>query len=73
MTSFYKFISQNTPMYQNIYNSFNAMAGLGNSGSLEQTLWWIVLAGLVFGGLAVAIGYRGTKRHGLAAVIPAKF
>lgn len=73
MTSFYKFLSETTPMYQNIYSSFNTMAGLGNTGAFEQTLWWVVLSGLLLGALAVWIGYRGKERRGLAAVIPARF
>lgn len=73
MSGVYKFISQTTPMYQNIYSDFNIMAGLGNTGAFEQTLWWIILGGLVLGGLAVWIGYRSKERRGLAAVIPAVF
>lgn len=73
MTSFYKFLSQTTPMYQNIYSSYNIMANLGNTGAFQQTLWWVALGGLVIGSLAVWIGYRGKQRRGLAAVIPAKF
>lgn len=73
MTSFYKFLSQTTPMYQNIYSSYNIMANLGNTGAFQQTLWWVALGGLVIGSLAVWIGYRGKERRGLAAVIPTKF
>lgn len=73
MPSFFKWLSNYTPMYQGTQAISNTMAGIGHMAPFLTSLLWIAIISCVLGLLFVWIGYRGKEAKGLANLVPIKY
>ncbi|GEO68287.1 ABC transporter permease [Levilactobacillus acidifarinae] len=68
LNSFYRWLSEHTPMSQGVYLTFNALYGGGAHG-YANALWWLIGLSLVVTAGIVSLGYRSTKPGRLAVLI----